>query len=194
MSKNKISFKNYLILLPLLVFVFSLLIILFSPYKRDQSSSYKLIKESILINTSSQSVYNYLGNSNNASTWSVYIDHISPINKSIVPDGQIGSIRRCFVNSNEKNGTWDEEILFIEKNKLRRLSCFNFKELIFNPGILNTEQIYEDKNGNCLLSFTLFSPQKELSLLQEFKIHIGSYRTAYIFKKNLNNIKKEIEK
>ena len=86
MSKNKISFKNYLILLPLLVFVFSLLIILFSPYKRDQSSSYKLIKESILINTSSQSVYNYLGNSNNASTWSVYIDHISPINKSIVPD------------------------------------------------------------------------------------------------------------
>lgn len=166
---------------------------MFSPYKREKSFSYKLIKESILINNSSKAVYNYLGNSNNAKIWSVYVDHISPINKDIVADGHLGSIRRCFINRDEKDGSWDEEILLIDKNKVRRLSCFNFQDLIFNPGLLNTEQIYEDKNGNCLLTFTLFSPKKKLSLWEELKIHMGSYRTAYIFRKNLNNIKKDLE-
>ena len=193
MIKSKITFKKSLFLFPVLLVFFIISIVMFSPYRREKAFSYKLIKESILINASVQTVYNYLGNSNNAKIWSVYVDHISPINKDIVADGHLGSIRRCFINSNEKDGSWDEEILFIEKNKLRRLSCFNFQDLFFDPGILNTEQIYEDKSGDCLLTFTLFSPKNELSLWEEFKIHMGSYRTAYIFRKNLNNIKKDIE-
>ena len=193
MLKNRITFKISLILSPILLFLFTVLIIMFSPFKWDRSFGYKLIKKSILINRSSQAVYNYLGDSNNANIWSVYVDHISPINKNVIVDGHLGSRRRCFINNNEKGGRWDEEILFVEKNKLRRLSCFNFQDLPFNPGILNTEQIYEDKNSNCLLTFTLFSPINELSLWEKFQIHIGSYRTAYIFRKNLLNIKKDLD-
>jgi hypothetical protein len=193
MLKSKRTFKISLLLFPIFLVFFIISIVMFSPYKREKSFSYKLIKESILINNSTKAVYNYLGNSNNAKIWSVYVDHISPINKDIVADGHLGSIRRCFINRDEKDGSWDEEILLIDKNKVRRLSCFNFQDLIFNPGLLNTEQIYEDKNGDCLLTFTLFSPKKKLSLWEELKIHMGSYRTAYIFRKNLNNIKKDLE-
>ena len=193
MLKSKKTFKKYLILSSLFLIFIIFSVIIFSPYKWDRSFGYKLIKESILINNSTQTVYNYLGNSNNAKNWSVYVDHISPINEDNVADGYLGSIRRCFKNSDEKNGSWDEEILFIEKNKLRRLSCFNFQNLIYNPGILNTEQIYQDKDGTCLLTFTLFSPKNELGFWEEFKIHLGSFRTAYIFRKNLKNIKKDIE-
>ena len=193
MSKSRRTFKISLILSTVLLFLFAFSIIILSPYKWDSSFGYKLIKESILINNSSQAVYNYLGNSRNANIWSVYVDHISPINKNEIADGRLGSIRRCFINKNEKGGRWDEEILYVEKNKLRRLSCFNFQDLPFNPRILNTEQIYEDKNSNCLLTFTLFSPINELSLWEKFQIHIGSYRTAYIFRKNLLNIKKDLD-
>jgi hypothetical protein len=168
-------------------------IIAFSPYKKDKFLSYKLITESILINTSCEAAYKYLGNSDNVRVWSVYVDHISPINEDKVTDGHLGSIRRCFKNNHEKDGRWDEEILFTEKNKLRRLSCFNFQDLILSPGLLHTEQIYEDKNGDCLVKFTLFSPKNEYGLWEEFKIYLASYPTAYIFRKNLKNIKKHLE-
>ena len=81
----------------------------------------------------------------------------------------------------------------IEKNKLRSLSCFNFQDLTLKPELIYTEQIYEDKNGDCLLKFTLFSPKNELSLWEEFKFYLGSYPAASIFRKNLKNIKKHLE-
>ena len=187
------NFKSPLLFTPFLFASLIFAIIAFSPYKKDKFLSYKLINESILINTSCEVAYKYLGNSHNTKDWSVYVDHISPINEDKVADGHHGSIRRCFKNNNEKDGTWDEEILFIEKNKLRRLSCFNFRDLIISPGFLHAEQIYEDKNGDCLLKFTLFSPKNEYSLWKEFKIYLASYPTAYIFRKNLKNIKKHLE-
>jgi len=191
--KSRRKLKKFLLFPPFLFASLIFSIIAFSPYKKDKFLSYKLINESILINTSCEAAYKYLGNSDNARVWSVYVDHISPINEDKVADGHLGSIRRCFKNNNEKNGTWDEEILFTEKNKLRRLSCFNFQGLILSPGLLHTEQIYEDKNGDCLLKFTLFSPKNEYGLWEEFKIYLASYPTAYIFRKNLKNIKKHLE-
>ena len=191
--KSRRKLKFFLLFTPFLLAFLGFSIIVFSPYKKDKFLSHKLINESILINTSCEAAYKYLGNSNNSSAWSVYVDHISPINEDIVADGDLGSIRRCFKKNNEKDGTWDEEILFIEKNKLRRLSCFNFQDLTLKPELIYTEQIYEDKNGDCLLKFTLFSPKNELSLWEEFKFYLGSYPAASIFRKNLKNIKKHLE-
>jgi hypothetical protein len=185
--------KKFLLFAPFLFASLIFSIIAFSPYKKDKFLSYKLITESILINTSCEAAYKYLGNSDNVRVWSVYVDHISPINEDKVTDGHLGSIRRCFKNNHEKDGRWDEEILFTKKNKLRRLSCFNFQDLILSPGLLHTEQIYEDKNGDCLVKFTLFSPKNEYGLWEEFKIYLASYPTAYIFRKNLKNIKKHLE-
>ena len=191
--KSRRKLKKFLLFAPFLFASLIFSIIAFSPYKKDKFLSYKLITESILINTSCEAAYKYLGNSDNVRVWSVYVDHISPINEDKVTDGHLGSIRRCFKNNHEKDGRWDEEILFTKKNKLRRLSCFNFQDLILSPGLLHTEQIYEDKNGDCLLKFTLFSPKNEYGLWEEFKIYLASYPTAYIFRKNLKNIKKHLE-
>ena len=191
--KSRRKLKKFLLFAPFLFASLIFSIIAFSPYKKDKFLSYKLITESILINTSCEAAYKYLGNSDNVRVWSVYVDHISPINEDKVTDGHLGSIRRCFKNNHEKDGRWDEEILFTKKNKLRRLSCFNFQDLTLSPGLLHTEQIYEDKNGDCLLKFTLFSPKNEYGLWEEFKIYLASYPTAYIFRKNLKNIKKHLE-
>ena len=191
--KSRRKLKKFLLFAPFLFASLIFSIIAFSPYKKDKFLSYKLITESILINTSCEAAYKYLGNSDNVRVWSVYVDHISPINEDKVTDGHLGSIRRCFKNNHEKDGRWDEEILFTEKNKLRRLICFNFQDLILSPGLLHTEQIYEDKNGDCLVKFTLFSPKNEYGLWEEFKIYLASYPTAYIFRKNLKNIKKHLE-
>jgi len=191
--KSRRKLKKFLLFTPFLFASLIFSIIAFSPYKKDKFLSYKLITESILINTSCEAAYKYLGNSDNVRVWSVYVDHISPINEDKVTDGHLGSIRRCFKNNHEKDGRWDEEILFTKKNKLRRLSCFNFQDLTLSPGLLHTEQIYEDKNGDCLLKFTLFSPKNEYGLWEEFKIYLASYPTAYIFRKNLKNIKKHLE-
>ena len=191
--KSRRKLKKFLLFAPFLFASLIFSIIAFSPYKKDKFLSYKLITESILINTSCEAAYKYLGNSDNVRVWSVYVDHISPINEDKVTDGHLGSIRTCFKNNHEKDGRWDEEILFTKKNKLRRLSCFNFQDLILSPGLLHTEQIYEDKNGDCLVKFTLFSPKNEYGLWEEFKIYLASYPTAYIFRKNLKNIKKHLE-
>jgi len=44
--------------------------IVFSPYGQKNDHKYKLIKESVIINASVEKVFQYLGNSNNASDWS----------------------------------------------------------------------------------------------------------------------------
>jgi len=167
------------------------LMVLFSPYGNHKGRNEKLVKSTIQINAPVEQVFKYLGNSDNARDWSVFVDHISPINSNEVSDGNPGSIRRCFVNKDEKGKIWDEEVLVVDNNKRRLLSCYDFKEFILAAGVLNTEQLYvETKDGHCLLSLTLFFPQEKTTLFNHLKMYYAAYEVAYLFEENLKNIKK----
>jgi hypothetical protein len=167
--------------------------ILFSPYGRKDRESQKIIKESIIINATSEEVYNYLGNSDNAEDWSVYVDHITSINSETHKDGEIGSVRRCFKSKDETGTCWDEEILITEKNKRRRLSIFNMHEFGVATDILVTEQLYLQKGDKCEVFLTLFYLPGKANWYDELKLYFSAYKVTDLFKGNLKGIKAMIE-
>lgn len=169
--------------------------IIFNPYGH---SEYYPGKRSIVnvieINAPVEKVFSYLGNSANASIWSVYVDHITPLNPDEIPDGQVGSKRRCFQNPDEKGLQWDETILINEKNKRRRISIYNLVDFPMEAKGLATEQLYEViDNNRTKLIFSVFYLE-EPDAITSFKTFVGSWYINYIFKRNLVNIKTEVEK
>jgi hypothetical protein len=193
MSKNKLSQKILAFgsIIIGLFFLSLLLLVLLSPYGQNEEHGYKLIKTSVLIQAPASEVYAYFGDSKNAREWSVYVDHISPLNSDIIKDGKAGSIRRCFVNKDKQGPRWDEEVLAIQSNKLRRLSCYGYHGFTISAGTLNTEQLFQKmENGSCLLSLTLFLPPGESTVLKHLKMYWAAYTVADIFEENLKNIQR----
>ena len=168
--------------------------VVFSPYKKHEGIEFSAIREEIVINAPVDTVFAYIGNSGNAASWSVFVDHITPINSDKFPDGKVGCVRRCYTQADEKGATWDEEILIVEKNKRRRLSIFNLQDFTFTADHLLTEQQYTvlDKEQTKLV-FTLFFDQGKKSLWDEFKLKLAAWKAAGIFRQNLANIKRDIE-
>ena len=68
--------KKILIGILITLAVAILAMVVFSPYKKHNGFDYKLVKHTIVINVSVDSLFRYLGNSNNARNWSVYVHHI----------------------------------------------------------------------------------------------------------------------
>ena len=105
-----------LVFIALSLFFISLaLIIFFSPYGKGDFYDNRFLKSSVTISVSKDSVYNVLGNSENARKWSVFVHHINTVNSSQIMDGTVGSIRRCYQNKDESGLRWDEEVI-INKN------------------------------------------------------------------------------
>jgi len=188
-TKNK---KISLIFILFIVLAFTFFIIL-SPYKSDEIENYKLIKETVIINAPISKVHKYLGNSNNASNWSSFIDHITVLNSKFYKDGDKGSIRRCYQNADEKGTQWDELITINATNK-RQLIIYNLKNFALTAENLATEQVYVALNNKkCSLTLTVFYKEKDPTLLNQLKLYLASYRISPILKKNLKNIKDIIE-
>lgn len=184
-------FKGILFVLLLLFGV----VFIFTPYRKhsDIYDGSRFISNEILINAPAGKVYQYLGDSDNASTWSVFVDHIIPLNADSIPDGQVGSRRRCYKNADQKGLQWDETILINETNKRRRISCYNLKGFPMVADNIATEQIYTptgDDRTN--LEFTVFY-LREPDQWTFFKTIIGGWYIKYIFYRNMENIKKEVE-
>jgi len=188
-------FINYRILfrIYLLCSVLIWLIAIQSVYKLDPSAQTPELKVQIEINASVNAVYSYLGNSDNAQTWSVYVSSIETLNAELYRDGEQGNIRRCFVKGSQDAQFWDEEILQNDKDQLRQLSIFNFNNFPMSADNLVTEQRYFQKaDGFCMLEFSLHfavSPR----FLDQLKMHFASRIIAGIFQQNLMNIKQDIE-
>ncbi|MFZ5553345.1 MAG: SRPBCC family protein [Bacteroidota bacterium] len=164
--------------------------IIFSPYGSHNDLPYKAVKESIEIDAPAEIVYDYLGHSENAAIWSVFVDHISSLNSSDAADGMPGSQRRCFTREDESGSRWDETILIAEYGKKRRLNIFNMHEFSFAANHLLTEQLYEKTGKNsCRLTFTLFFDEGKASFTDELKMYYAAYKVSDIFRKNLQNIK-----
>ncbi len=161
-----------------------------SPYSKYKEGK---IVSKVNIEMPCTAAFDYLGNSENAKTWSVFVDFIETTNKEHFEDGEIGSKRICYTKSDRSGFNWEEEVLEIIPNEYRKLSCYNFKNLAVKAPNLVTEQIYIDKGEDCVLVFTLdFS--KKPSFIEKLKLKFSSYRIQSIFDQNLLNIRAEIIK
>lgn len=184
-----------LVFIALSLFFISLgLIIFFSPYGKGELYDNRFLKSSVTISMSKDSVYNVLGNSENARKWSVFVHHINTVNSSQIMDGTVGSIRRCYQNKDESGLRWDEEVIINKKNRTRRLSIFNMIHFDMSADYLMTDQIYEDIEDGCKLTFTLFFVvSKDIPFMDEIKMYFAAYAIEDIFQKNLINIKHLVE-
>jgi hypothetical protein len=174
----------------ILLLTFSGLII-FSPYGNHDGFSYKLIVNTVAINAPVDSVFRFLGNSNNARKWSVFVDHITPLNTDSFPDGKPGSRRRCFCNADESGTRWDEVVTENVLNKKRQICCYALVDFSMSASNLATEQIYEATgNDKCKLTFTLFFKGAPPSLWGSIKTYIAAYKIKSIFSANMDNIRR----
>jgi Polyketide cyclase / dehydrase and lipid transport len=166
----------------------------FSPYRpyQDAAGRYE-VRNVIEIHAPVDAVWQYLGHSANASDWSVYVDHIVPLNPDAVPDGSVGSLRRCFQNPDEQGLRWDEEIVIVEPLVRRRLTIFNHVNFPMQSSGLATEQQYARlPSGGTRLTFTVFYPAGA-SWWDALKTKLGGYQIDAIFVQNMQNIKRICE-
>jgi hypothetical protein len=180
-----------LFIVPVLLFAG---VIFLSPFGNHNGFSYKLIKHSVDIDAPAKDVFNFLGNSANASKWSVFVDHINPLNNDSIPDGKTGSTRRCFCNANEKGTQWDEVITEVIPGRKRQILIYNMKEFSMSEDGLATEQLYESTvPGKTRLTFTVFYKDREPGITALLKTYIAAYRIKSIFRENMINIKNIVE-
>lgn len=154
------------------------------------------VSESVIINAPLEETWKYASNSLEAVNWSVYFDHITPL-PGPVPDGGIGSLRRCYRNKDETGYAWDEVIINTEPQRLRQIVTYNFinfpfawihrKEYVF------VRQLYESLGPEKSRLTFQTSSHKDNNLLFRFLFWISRKETGEIFLKNLENIKAAIE-
>ena len=187
------KFKIAMILISVILTSGSSLMVLLSPFKKYHHRNE--IRNEVIINAPPCEVFEYLGNSSNAAKWSVYVDHITTLNKDKVEDGKVGSIRRCFANQDENVGEkWDELITEVIPCKKRQLSIYNLQNFSFAAeGLLTEQQYYEVNNDKTKLVFTVFYKDNQTNLMDEMKTHFVSYNIEDVFIQNMNNIKYEVE-
>ena len=185
---------RWLLYIFLVLVFFVVITIAFSPYGSKKHFSYKAITQSVNINATPAQVFTFLGNSNNASKWSSFVDHITVLNTDSVADGSTGSRRRCFRNKNENGMQWDEQITNVSLNKERDLSIYNLQHFSMTAENLATKQLYINTGDEkWRLTFTVFFKDNNPAMLASMKLYIAAYRINSIFKENLFNIKKIIE-
>lgn len=168
--------------------------IVFSPYRRQDDRSERVIRRTVEVAAPCAVVFDYLGNSANASDWSVFVDHITPLNADSVPDGARGSIRRSFRNADERGMRWDEYFVEVEPARRRRLRIYDVRGVALRSqtGLL-TEQIYEPlAPDRCRLSFTLYF-DGEPTLRDRAAMTLVAYRLSSIFASNIANVKRIVE-
>lgn len=186
--------KKWLPIIFLIIACLVTVIILLSPYGQYKGFSYSLVKHTVEINAPVKDVFNFLGNSKNASRWSVFVHHINTLNADVVPDGIPGSRRRCFCRADEKGMQWDELITEVVPNRKRQLTIYNLKDFPVTAKNLATEQLYETVNeSKCRLTFTVFFKDAEPSLMEKLKMYMAAYKIKSILKQNMANIKMIVE-
>lgn len=159
-----------------------------SPYEGYEEGS---INSEINIESSCNAAFDYLGNSDNARDWSVFVEFIETINPNEFEDGNIGSKRMCYTKADRSGFTWEEEVLEKVNNKYRKISCYNFQNLNLKAPNLVTEQIYTQIPEGCKVNFTL-NFEKEPSYFSLLKLKIIGFRVKSIFDDNLENIRKGV--
>lgn len=194
MKRKANRLQKILLYLLLVVIAGILAMIYFSPYGKHEGYQGKLMLHTVSINAPAEKIYNYLGNSDNASEWSTFVDHITPLNEDSVADGSIGSRRRCFVNADETGTRWDETIAENIPNKKRLITIYDMIDFPMVANNLATEQLYEAVDNNkTILTFTVLYKEAQPTAWESFKTYIAAYKIISIFKGNMSNIKRIME-
>ena len=170
------------------------LFVAFSPYREHAGFAQPLIRQSVDVDAPCAAVFDYLGDSAHASDWSVFVDHITPLNTDSVPDGALGSVRRSFRKADETGMRWDEDFIAVEPARLRRLRIYDVRNVALQSrtGLL-TEQVYEPLTADrCRLSFTLFF-DGEPTLRDRVAMTFVAYPLSRIFESNIGNVKRIVE-
>lgn len=167
--------------------------VIFSPYEKHGDNGYKSVEFTIQIDVPVDSVFNYLGNSDNAQNWSSFVDHITALNPDTHEDGTVGAIRRCFKEKDETGIIWDEEIIIVEPNQRRKLTVYDLQGFSMTAENLVTEQLYHPIGDHSMeLTFSVFF-KDEPGIIDAIKMNIASYEIHSIFKANLENVKRICE-
>ncbi|MCU0433013.1 MAG: SRPBCC family protein [Bacteroidia bacterium] len=192
MNKRRKIILRTLLILP---FVAVLAVWLLSRYKTHDNLPYKTIAASVEINAPPDSVFAYLGHSEKAGEWSVFVHHISTLNSDSFADGTVGCRRRCFCREDETGTQWDELITEVVPGKRRQLSIYHLVDFEMTAEGLYTEQIYTPLDGGkrCRLTLSLFYKNGNPGVWDIFKTHLSSWKAESIFERNLANIKRNIE-
>ena len=187
--------KKHTSIVAIILFCLITVLLFLSPFKyNENTNNYELVQE-IIIDRPVKQVFDYLGHSKHASEWSVFVDHITPLNPHWHQDGTVGSQRRCFKNKNEKGIFWDETILEVIPLQKRSLSVYNLNGFPISTTDLVTHQQYENIGDNMTkLKFGLIKPNKEVGILEWLKLKMAGYVVSSIFKKNLKGIKRQLER
>ncbi|MBC7643694.1 MAG: hypothetical protein H7123_01115 [Thermoleophilia bacterium] len=160
-----------------------------------------------VINAPVADTWTYASASKNATEWSVFFHHITPLTgPGHAPDGTVGATRVCFRNADEKGIQWSEDTKQIEPGKHRRIRTYDVKG--FPGGVFSTlsefdvNQYYRDEgDGKSSLRFTTKVHRRRgmvglmLYPIQKVIFSAGPYddHTQWVFKVNLENIKSAIE-
>jgi hypothetical protein len=154
------------------------------------------VSGSVIIDAPIEVVWAYASDSNKAIDWSVYFHHISPL-PGEHSDGNLGSLRRCFRNSDETGQRWDEVIIDVIPFESRQIVTYNFHDygwkFITDSAYVFVRQVYKKiSHTQTELTFqTISAPHFSPIKWVTFQIFRGE--TKKIFDMNLANIKAQIE-
>ena len=154
--------------------------------------------ERVEVDAPLDALWAYAGNSLLATDWSVYFHHISPLPESPVPDGQIGSLRRCYRREDETGPTWDEEVTALVPKRYREIRTYalrNFRwvGLAARQTEYRVGQHYESlgpERSRLTFSTELIRPR---SVLAKGAFALFARETVRIFRVNLENIAAAVE-
>lgn len=165
-----------------------------SPFRHHPGDSAPRVIESVDIAASCRQVFTYLGDSSHAHGWSVFVDHITPLNPEVTPDGTKGSIRRSFRRADETGMRWDELFLDVEPDRRRLLRIYNMVDgSAPKANHLLSEQLYHPlANDGCRLAFTV-SLETPPSLSDQLSLRLAAWPVARVFRRNIGNVKRLVE-
>lgn len=170
------------------------LFIRFSPYKKLSGHDANGVENSIVIDRSTDMVFDFMCQQGDVKRWMLYIDHIDVLSKQLNKVSEVGTISRFYSNNDETGQTYDAEVLQSEKNKKRVVKLFNFTDFPITFNEVINEQVFKTLPENkCELSLKLYYEKARPDFWDEVKAHVASYRIKKAFRENMENLKKELE-
>lgn len=140
--------------------------------------------------------WEYMSSSDNAKDWSVFFSHISA-DPSSASDGSPGSLRRCFRDKTEALLWWDETVLKVIPFRERDIYTYHLKgfwpQVFTKNSSFYVRQTYQEIGSQkTALTFSTVADAQN-PWVNRLLFQLGKAEGLDIFKKNLENIKDQIE-
>lgn len=157
----------------------------------------RTIEASIEVDATVDQLWDYASQSSGAKDWSIYFSHITAINTDEVPDGALGSIRRCYRKADETGPAWDELTIESVRAERRRIWVYNLQNFLPARKTAKAQyfvtQLYRAlPNNRSELTFKTIAVPGTIDGMDLLN-RLGRGTTLRIFRDNLANIKEALE-